>query len=243
MRKKNKGLTVLVVLLILVFILPFSRVKWGQIRWLQPETITVVGEAKSTLKNQIASFSVGVDAVNSDKDEAISEVNTKMEVIVEAIKGFGVADQDIKTNNLSIFQQEESYYEGGVQKSRKGQWRVNNSVEIILREVDKASELASLLTSTGANNVYGPNFSFDDVSQAQKDLYEVAMKDANDKAEILAKISGRKLGKVVNVSEGVEGSTPVYKMAMLEDLGSGGVSVEPGSGTVRQSLVVVFELK
>ncbi len=243
MRKKNKGLTVLVVLLILVFILPFSRVKWGQIRWLQPETITVVGEAKSTLKNQIASFSVGVDAVNSDKDEAISEVNTKMEVIVEAIKGFGVADQDIKTNNLSIFQQEESYYEGGVQKSRKGQWRVNNSVEIILREVDKASELASLLTSTGANNVYGPNFSFDDVSQAQKDLYEVAMKDANDKAEILAKISGRKLGKVVNVSEGVEGSTPVYKMAMLEGLGSGGVSVEPGSGTVRQSLVVVFELK
>ncbi|HNZ84634.1 MAG TPA: SIMPL domain-containing protein, partial [Candidatus Woesebacteria bacterium] len=172
MKENNKGVMILVVVLILVFLLPWGRINWGKIRWMQPETVTVTGEAKSTQKNQIATFNAGVDAVNSDKDKAISDVNSKMEAIIAAVKDFGIKEEDIKTQNLSIFQQEETYYEGGVQKSRKGQWRISNGVEIVLREVDKASKLTSLLTSTGANNVYGPNFSFDDVSETQKGLYE-----------------------------------------------------------------------
>mgnify|MGYP001363803696 FL=1 len=243
MKENNKGVMILVVVLILVFLLPWGRINWGKIRWMQPETVTVTGEAKSTQKNQIATFNAGVDAVNSDKDKAISDVNSKMEAIIAAVKDFGIKEEDIKTQNLSIFQQEETYYEGGVQKSRKGQWRISNGVEIVLREVDKASKLTSLLTSTGANNVYGPNFSFDDVSETQKGLYEAAMKDAKDKAEMLVKVSGRRLGKVVNVSENGSSSVyPMYRMA-AEGLGGGGAPVEPGSGTVRQSLVVVFELK
>ena len=243
MKENNKGVMILVVVLILVFLLPWGRINWGKVRWMQPETVTVTGEAKSTQKNQIATFNAGVDAVNSDKDKAISDVNSKMEAIIAVIKDFGIKEEDIKTQNLSIFQQEETYYEGGVQRSRKGQWRVSNGVEIVLREVDKASKLTSLLTSTGANNVYGPNFSFDDVSETQKGLYEAAMKDAKDKAEMLVKVSGRRLGKVVNVSEsGNSPVYPVYRMA-ADGLGGGGTPVEPGSGTVRQSLVVVFELE
>jgi uncharacterized protein len=243
MKENNKGVMILVVVLILVFLLPWGRINWGKVRWMQPETVTVTGEAKSTQKNQIATFNAGVDAVNSDKDKAINDVNGKMEAIIAVIKDFGIKEEDIKTQNLSIFQQEETYYEGGVQRSRKGQWRVSNGVEIVLREVDKASKLTSLLTSTGANNVYGPNFSFDDVSETQKGLYEAAMKDAKDKAEMLVKVSGRRLGKVVNVSEsGNSPVYPVYRMA-ADGLGGGGTPVEPGSGTVRQSLVVVFELE
>lgn len=241
MKENNK--LMLIVVLVLIFLLPWKKINWGKVRWMQSETVTVIGEAKSVQKNQIAVFNAGVDAISSDKDKAVGEVNNKMEAIVKAVKDFGIAEADIKTQNLNIFQQEETYYEGGVQKNRKGQWRVNNSIEIVLREVDKASELASLLTSSGANNVYGPNFSFDDVSEAQKGLYEAAMKDAREKAEMLVKVSGRKLGKVINVSEG--GSSGVYPkyQVMMEGLGGGGVPTEPGSGTVRQSLVVVFELE
>ena len=241
--KENNKLMLIMVVLVLIFLLPWGRINWGKVRWMQSETVTVIGEAKSVQKNQIATFNAGVDAINSDKDKAVDEVNNKKEAIIKAIKDFGIAETDIKTQNLNIFQQEETYYEGGVQKNRKGQWRVSNSIEIVLREVDKASKLTSLLTSSGANNVYGPNFSFDDVSEAQKGLYEAAMKDAREKAEMLVKVSGRKLGKVVNVSEsGSNGIYPKYQV-MMESLGGGGALVEPGSGTVRQSLVVVFELE
>lgn len=240
----NKSMAVLIVLLLALFFLPLRKIEWGKIRWQEPETVTVVGEAKSVQKNQIASFSAGVDSVLNDKDKAVSEVNTKVAELIEVVKKFGIDDKDIKTQNLSIYQQEETYYQDGVSRTRKGQWRVNNTVEIILREVDKASELTSLLTSSGANNVYGPNFLFADTSSVEKELFDAAMKDAKEKAEILAKSSGRKIGKIVSMVEGSSNSaSPLYQAKMMDGMGGGGSPVEVGSGTVSQSLTVVFELK
>lgn len=240
----NKVFVVLVVLFLGLFFLPIRKIEWGKIRWQEPETITVIGEAKSVQKNQIASFNAGVDSVQSDKDKAIKEVNTKVAELIKAVKSFGIDEKDIKTQNLSIYQQEESYYEDGAERTRKGQWRVNNTVEIKLREVDKASELTTLLTSSGATQVYGPNFSFEDTSEAEKDLFEGAMKDAKEKAEMLAKVSGRKIGSVVNIVEGGNYSnSPLYAVKSLDGMGGGGAPIEVGSGTVSQSLTVVFELK
>lgn len=34
--------------------------------------------------------------------------------------------------------------------------------------MDKASELTTLFTSSGATNVYGPNFTFEDISKVEK---------------------------------------------------------------------------
>lgn len=242
--QENKGIAVLVVLLLALFVLPIKNIQWGKIRWQEPETIMVVGEAKSIQKNQIATFNAGVDSVNKDKDIAMKEVNTKIEELIKAVKYFGILEQDIKTQNMSIYQEEESFYDNGVQRSRKGQWRVNNSVEINLRDVNKASELTTLLTSSGATNIYGPNFSFDDISNAEKELFDAAMKDAKEKAEMLAKASGRKIGKVVNIVEGGNTSNmPYYATKMIDGMGGGGAPIEVGSGTVTQNLTVVFELK
>jgi hypothetical protein len=240
----NKSMAVLVILLLALFFLPLRKIEWGKIRWQESETVTVVGEAKSVQKNQIASFSAGVDSVLNNKDKAVSEVNTKVAELIEVVKKFGIDEKDIKTQNLSIYQQEETYYQDGASRTRKGQWRVNNTIEITLRQVDKASELTSLLTSSGANNVYGPNFSFADTSDVEKELFDAAMKDAKVKAEILAKSSGRKIGKIVSMVEGFSNSTsPLYQAKMMDGMGGGGSPVEIGSGTVSQSLTVVFELK
>jgi len=240
----NKAIAVLVVLFLALFFLPLRKIEWGKIRWQEPETITVVGEAKSVQKNQIATFNAGVDSVQNDKNKAVEEVNQKVTQLIEEIKKFGIDEKDIKTQNLSIYQQEEGYYEDGVQRTRKGQWRVNNTIEIKLRQVERASDLTSLLTSSGANNVYGPNFSFEDTSKAEKDLFEAAMKDAKDKAEILAKASGRTVGKIVNIVEGSNYSnSPYLSVKMADGMGGGGAPVEVGSGTVSQNLTVVFELK
>jgi len=218
------------------------KMDWGKVRWLPAETVTVTGEAKSQQKNQIASFTAGVDAVNDSKDNAVKEVNTKMEALVKAAKDFGIEANDIKTQSLSYYQNEETYYDNGVQKSRKGQWRVNNSIEITLREIDKAGKLADMLASSGATNVYGPNFRFDDTTGFENSLFDQAIKNARTKAEIIALSSGRKLGKIISVNEGASGSS-ILPMYSAKGEGGGGAPVEVGSGTVSQSVTVVFELK
>lgn len=206
------------------------------------EVVTVVGEARSVEKNQVASFSAGVESVNDDKEKAIREVNEKVVSLVGAIKAFGVPEADIKTQNLSIYQSEEMYYENGVQKSRKGQWRVNNSIEVTLREVANTADLTVLLTNSGANNVYGPNFRMDEGKKIEVGLFIDAMADAKEKAEMLAKASGRKLGKVMSVTEG-GGVMGLPLFSARDGMGGGGMPTEPGSTTVTKSVTVTWELK
>ena len=195
--------------------------------------VTVVGEAKSEQKTQVATFNAGVMVVSNDKDGAASEVNSKMEAIIKSVKEFGIAENDIKTQSLSVYKQ--------VQQPTNGEWRVSNDISIKLRNIDKASELADLLTKSGATSVYGPRFTVDDTKQAESGLVDQAIKNAAEKAEAIAKASGRKLGKVIEVTEGYSSGGPIY--ALRDAAGGGGAPIEPGSETVSKTVTVTFELE
>lgn len=214
---------------------------WGKLRLLAPHTITVVGEAKSQEKSQIAIFTAGVSAFNDDKNAAVNDVNKKVEAIIVGVKEFGVTSEDIKTQSMNIYQNQDQYYEEGRQKFRPGQWNVSNTVEIKLRNVDRAASLAGVLTKSGATNVYGPNFTFDDTSEQSTALLDAAYKNAQTKAVKVAQSTGRKLGKVVSVTEAGAMQQPImYRME--GGGGGGGGAVEPGSGTVSKTVTVTFEL-
>lgn len=222
------------------FFVPWREVDWGKIQFSPQKTITVTGQAETQQRSQIATFTAGVSAVKDDKQTAIDEVNQKIETIIQAVKDFGIEDEDIKTQNLSVYQDEETFYEEGVQKRRPGQWRVSNSISATLRDVDRASDLADLLMSSGATHVNGPQFSLDQAQTEDDFLFEEAIKDAQEKAETIARASGAQLGKVISVTEG---STSRAQPLYFEAGAGGGVPIEPGSSTVSKTVTVVFELK
>ncbi|MBI2028926.1 SIMPL domain-containing protein [Candidatus Gottesmanbacteria bacterium] len=231
------------IFLIGTLIMPWQLVKWGTISFIPGQTVTVYGEAKTEQKTQVAVFSAGVNVVNDNKDSAVAEVNSSVDKIIAAVKEFGIPDEDIKTQNISIYQGEEYYTEGGVQRSRQGQWRVNNTVEIKLRDVTRAGEFTDLLSENGANNIYGPNFTVDDTDNVDNALLTDAIADATEKAQTIAKSSNRKLGKILNVSEGGVSGNTYYAMESRMQGGGGGAPVEPGTQTVSKTVTVTFELR
>jgi uncharacterized protein YggE len=235
------GIILLVLVIVGAFFLPWRFVNWGTLAWRSSSTVTVVGEAKTQEQNKQASFTAGINVVMDKKEQAITEVNLKITAITDAVKAFGIKPDDIKTQNLSIYQEEETYTEGGRQKQRLGQWRVSNSIEIVLRDIEKAGALADVLSSSGANSVYGPNFTLDEESRTGTTLLAGAVTDARKKADILAKAAGKNLGDVITLSEGtaVQGRT----MLSAADGMGGGAELSPGSETVRKSVTVTFELK
>lgn len=244
LKKSIPVIVIAAIALALVFILPWRMVSWGKIEFVPSETITVSGEANRDVKTQVATFTAGVSSVNDDKDAAVREVNQTVDQLIQAVKTFGIAQSDIKTQNLNIYQMEEQYYEEGRQKTRKGQWRVGNDIEITLRNVDQASDLANLLSQSGATNVWGPNFSLDDTAEAEAGLLTEAIDNARKKAEIIATGSSRRLGKILTVSEGMSQQNGPFLGAMMDGRGGGGgAAIEPGSGRVTQSVTVTFELK
>jgi uncharacterized protein len=225
------------------FALPWDKVTWGKVQFGSDNTVTVTGNADSQIKNDVASFTAGIDAVNDSKEAAIAEANDIAAKIIQAAKNFGIPESDIKTQNMSIYQTDETYIEDGVTKSRKGQWRVGNTVEVVLRDATKTSDLSVALSAAGANNLFGPNYRVDEeADQTGIDLMGLAMEDARNKAEAIAKASGKSVGEVVNVVEGnMSGVMPFY--AKMDGMGGGGMPSEPGTSTVSKSLTVTFELR
>jgi len=235
------ALLIVAMLIVGVYFIPWQKISWGKLELLPASAVTVTGEAKTQQKSQVATFTAGVTAVNDNKETAIAEVNDKIEALVAAVKAFGIDSADIQTQNLNVYRNEETYYEEGRQKTRPGQWRVNNSISIKLKDVDRVAKLAELLTSSGATEVYGPSFTVDDTKEAEAGLVSEAMADARKKAEAMAAAAGRSLGKVLSVTEGsnVSGVRPMY-----EGMGAGGGGgIEPGSSTVYKTMTVTFELK
>lgn len=234
---------VLVLLFLALYFIPWNKVRWGKLEFSSPQTITVIGTAQSKEKTQIATFTAGVSHVSDNKEEAISQVNKKVQDIINAALNFGIEKADIQTENLNIYQQEETYWEDNRQKTRPGQWRVSNNVSIVLRDVDKASEFAKVLSQTGATNVYGPNFSLENTDKFEDELLKQAIENAKEKAQKIASATDRKLGKIISVSEGYSSYSPIYPAFRGDAGGGGGVPIEPGSQTVSKTVTVVFELQ
>jgi len=236
------GLSILlapIVFVVAVYLFPLGRMQWGKLEMTPSQTVTVIGTAQSQQTNQIARFSAGVMAVNDDKQIAIDEVNQKMNTLIAAVKDFGINEADITTESLSVNLEEQ--YDLDTRRSTPGQWRANNSISIRLSDVSQAADLAKVLASSGATQVYGPNFMVDDTKEAEIDLVNEALQNASDKADAIAKGSGRSLGKVLSVVEGATGNPPMPYLAAQGR--GGGADVSIGTSTVSQMVTVTFELK
>jgi uncharacterized protein YggE len=230
-------------LLAILYFFPWKNITWGKVVMSPERIVTVSGYAESQENNQIAEFNAGVSSVKDNKDEAVKEVNDKINAITAAVKEFGVSSDDIQTQSMSVYQAQETYYDNGVQKSRPGQWNVNNTIVITLRDVAKANGLTDLLTKSGATNVYGPNFQLDTSKKAEDTLMADAIADARVKAEAMAVASGTTLDKVVSVTEGSSGTVAYPMYAKADGMGGGGASLEAGTTKISKTVTVIWSLK
>lgn len=229
---------VLAILLVFAYVQVFP-VDWGTLSFKPGRTVTVYGQAQQQQRNQFASFSVGVQRQSDDKQEAVSAVNAQMSAVIEQIKQFGIAQDDIETQSVSIVDTQNRYG----QEMDRPRWEASNSINITLRNGDRASDLTNLLAQTDAAYVHGPNFRLDPDANPEDELIGAAIEDAREKANRIAQKSGAKLGKVLQVDETGESSNRVLPMmGGAEGLG-GGAPIEPGTTRVSKTVLVVFELK
>lgn len=213
-------------------------------QFLPKKTITVTGEAKREEVSQIANFYVSVTANGNNKDTVVEEVNDKANEIVDAVKDFGIPEADIKTENVSVYGNDS----GGAEilifppRPRSG-WTASNSITVTLRDVSRVADLAELLNSLPANSINGPNFDLDETAEAEAELLERALENARAKAEKIARSSGQRLGKIINLTEDASGPIvfPLDRSVNVDS--SAPVPVEPGTQTLYKSVTVTFELR
>lgn len=239
----KKGLFIAAGIVAIIAIVAIFHAHHGA--WGRPETITVVGTAHKDEVNQVAQFYAGVTAVNADKQAAIAEVNKKMDEVMAKVKEFGIVPADIKTQSVTVYQDQEQVTEGGRQTYQPGKWRANNSIQIKLRDASKTSDLVSLLAASGLTDISGPNFMLDDDASEnnQAELLKQAVEKARAKADVLAQANGKKVKRILSITEGGSQSNPVMFEKAMSGMGGGGAPVEPGTSSIQATATVVFEVR
>ncbi len=163
------------------------------------EPLVVSGTGKVTVAPDVAKVSVGIDQNGSSLKTVQDSVNSKSKALVNTLKDLGVDEEDIKTTSYNVSPQ----YDYSSPTQRITGYSVSTTYQVTIKDFDSVNNVVVAATSAGANLVGGITFEVNDVTKKEKlqEAREIAVKEAKEKAESLAKASGVTLGKVINVSE------------------------------------------
>src|SRR5687768_8135141 len=208
----------------------------------KPSQITVRGSGSVTAKPDSLVMSVGANVQDTTIKAAQDKVAAIVTRMTERLKAAGIEDKDFRTSQYSVetvMDFGSNPKEGALQQVIG--FRVVNMLEITFRDPALAPQVLDEMVSAGANSIYSGGYTFADYASLQKQAYDKALKDAQDRASRLASLSGLTLGKIVSVSE--SGVTPL--IGVYDKVGLGGASgpIYPGQSNVGIDLVVTYEAK
>jgi len=211
----------------------------------QDTGIWVTGQGEVMAVPDIASLRLGVEARADTVAEAQAEASEAMNKVMEALLDNGVAEEDIQTQQFSIYPMT-SWNERKDEEEIIG-YRVTNMVIAKLREVDRVSEIVEAVAEAGGDltRMQGISFTVDDPTPYYEEARSKAMENAKDKAAQLADLAGVELGKATYISEG-----PVYRPEVTryfpeiieEEMAAPQPPISPGELKITVSVQVVYAI-
>jgi hypothetical protein len=192
-------------------------------------TITVEGTGEATSIPDVARVTFSVTESATTVAAAQEAATAKTDTALDAMKGLGIEEEDLKTLSYNVYPQYEYQapcYSGVCPPTRAPRitgYEVSQTVEVTIRDTAKAGDVLQALGTTEVQNISGPNFTVDDTDSVKAEAREVAIAEAKEKAKMLAKELGVSLGKVVSYYE----NQPGYPM--YDSYGYGGAEMAMGA--------------
>ncbi|MDD5086214.1 MAG: SIMPL domain-containing protein [Candidatus Nanoarchaeia archaeon] len=203
----------------------------------QEQTINVQGISELKFEPDKAEIWVGVSIVNDTAENAQNEVNRIMNAIVDGLRYKGIADKNMETEQISIYEERTWTEKDG---SKVVGWRASQTLKVSTDDMTKIGSIVDVAVKNGANQIHSVNFGLTEESESEykKQALADAAKNAKEKAETLAESMGFNLGGVKTVSEGSFNYYP-QRYAIDMDMAAGAEAVKEVSAIVPPSTVDV----
>lgn len=215
--------------------IPFSV---NSIQTTKTNLFSVSGIGKATAIPDTAQISIGVTKTASTVISAQNQTNAAANKIIEDLKSLGVKEKNIKTTNYSV----NPNYDFGRGEQNITGYTVTQTLDV-KTSIDTANKAIDTATKDGANIVSGVNFTFDD--KTKKELEEKArneaVKMAKEKAESLAKATGIRLGRIVDVQESAGFEPRPVMMQALDMEKSDDTQLQPGENSITINITLFYE--
>lgn len=154
-------------------------------------SVSATGHAEA--RPDKAEFQAGIQTWAKSAKDASSANAKKIGEIVASLAKLGIEEKDIQTRAVSV-----DRIEWG---DRKGQFQAVNTVNVTVRDVDKAGAAVTAATEAGANIVNGPNLTMSDPEATANLAYANAYKAARRRAEAYAKAAGMKVSRILYIRD------------------------------------------
>jgi uncharacterized protein len=207
--------------------------------------LTVSGAGQVSLKPDIAYIYIGVHTENPSASEAVAQNNANTQALIDALKSAGVADNDLRTTNFSIWTN--TQYDPVTNTPKGTTYAVDNTVYVTVRDLPKLGDTLDAAVKAGANNINSIQFDLADKTQAMSDARAAAVQNAKKQAEELAAAAGVKLGDIQTISYYDSVPTPVFEG---KGMGGGGadaaalaVPINPGQMQITVTVTIAYEIK
>ena len=159
-------------------------------------TVQVTGSALINVTPDRALVQLGVQSNGASVDEVQTANTLAIQHVIAAIKAQGVEQKDVATDLYVI----EPVYETYDSLSIKG-YRIDNTVAVTVRDVNKTSAIVAVSLVAGANQVNDVGFYTSELRKYRDQARELALTAAKEKAQALAAAAGAETGCVNNISE------------------------------------------
>lgn len=161
-------------------------------------SVSATGHAET--RPDKAEFQAGIQTWAPNAKEASAANARKIAEIVDVLGKLGIPQKDIQTRGVSV-----GRIDWG---DRKGQFQTMNTVNVVVRDIDKAGAAVTAVTEAGANIVNGPDLKMSDPEASANLGYAEAYKAARRRAEAYAKAAGMEVSRVLYIRDagGQQGS-------------------------------------
>ncbi|WP_406334848.1 SIMPL domain-containing protein [Streptomyces sp. NBC_00203] len=206
-----------------------------------PSTVTVTGQGSATAAPDIAVIGAGVDVIAKTSKEALAAQSVASNALLDAVRAQGIEERDIRTESISL----SPVYEDQNGVSQLTGYEAAQSFSVKVRAIGTTGAVLQAITdATGdAGRIHSVAFDIADPAPLHSRAREAAHDDAHTKALDYARLSGRRLGRLVSLTESGSGDLrPVPIAAAAFDQGGAGVPVAPGEIRDTITVTAVYEL-
>lgn len=202
--------------------------------------LNVTGKGTVKLEPDIVTINIGVESRSPDAGEALKENTQKAQGIIDTLLEMGVENKDIQTFNFNIYQQQENRYPEEETETTPT-YVVENTVAVIVREIDALGEILTKVVDEGANTINSIRFDVEDRDAAAVEARKLAIEDAKSQAAAIAETAGVNLGPIQSIDVQSSSSImPRASYAMEEAVSVGNVPISGGTMSIEVSVNITY---
>jgi len=218
----KKMIAVMTLVLLAVFLVSGCGARTNVVTSEMPQIIQTYGEAEVKAEPDLVRIGIAIETRSRAAETAVEENARLANAVIEALKKFGLSEDEIKTGSYQLYSYRE-WFDKRPADDEVITFQVTNEVVVTTTRLAEVGEMIDLAVKAGANNINYINFELENPRELQMQALKLATDQAAKKAEAIADSAGEKIRGLYRIREERTDYMPyIYRQDMIQaEMGMG----------------------